>query len=173
MTIDGQTVWLDSLNEGVALQRFVEQYGFSEQWERSAYGIKHAGKYYSPDFELAVDDNGNTARALVEVKEYHRNFTKDIAERMRIIANHYHTDYLFLYAVKKDEWYRLIRQSGIVEPCDPPQRGTLALAKLTKPAHFVTQNHYGRHYNQSFSDGLFSILRSAFIPSKSTRRRKT
>jgi hypothetical protein len=66
VTIDNQTVWLDSNNEEQALRQFIDHYGFSGKWLRPAHGIKHAGKYYSPDFELAINDYGTAARALVE-----------------------------------------------------------------------------------------------------------
>jgi hypothetical protein len=171
ITIDNQTVWLDSNNEEQALRQFINRYGFSGKWSRPIHGIKHVGRYYSPDFELAINDYGNTARAVVEVKEYRRDLTKGIIERMRVVANHYHTDCLFLYAVKKDEWYRIIKKSGIVRPCTPPLPGLLAFAELATPRRFVTRNYYGRRYHQSLSDSILTILRGWLYPPKGRRKR--
>lgn len=167
VTIDGQTVWLDSLNEEIALKRFVQQYGFSGQWARPAIGIKHAGKYYTPDFELAINDYGNTSRALVEVKEYRKNFTKNMAARMCAVASHYHTNCLLLYAVKTDKWYRVIPRSGVVRETTAPQPGKLPLADLFQPKRFETKNYYGRSYHQSWTDSLSPL----FCASSSPRRR--
>jgi hypothetical protein len=157
-TIDGQTVWLDSLNEQMALTRFIEEYGFSNKWKRPTHGIKHAGKFYTPDFELAINDHGQTSRALVEVKEYQRNFTKDMATRMRAVASHYHTDYLLLYAVKTYKWYRV---KSIICETTPPQPGILSLAQLFQPKGFITTNHYGRKYQRSWLDVFLALLRSS------------
>ena len=166
---DGQTVWLDSLNEEIALKQFVEKYGFSEKWTRPSMGIKHAGKYYSPDFELAIDDYGNTSRALVEVKEYRKDFIKDIAARMCTIAHHYHTNSLYLYAVKTDKWYSIVPKSGMVRETTAPQPGELSLSELFQPKRFATKNYYGRIYSQSWIDSMLSLFRSS---STSNRRKR-
>lgn len=172
VTLDGQTVWLDSMNEEIALRRFIEQYGFGGKWERPQYGIKHANRYYSPDFELAINDYSNTSRALVEVKQYRRDFTKDMAGRMCAVAHHYHTDCLLLYAVKTDKWYRVIPGSGIVRDCTPPQPGALDLSELAQPARFVTTNYYGRKYYQSWIDTFTSMFFPAPPPKRRKRRKR-
>ena len=161
LTIDNQTVWLDSLNEATALERFITTYGFSGKWERPEHGIKHAGKFYSPDFELAINHYGNTARALVEVKEYRKNFTKAMVERMCGVASHYATDSLFLYAVKTDKWYRIVQRGGLVRECPAPLPGTLQLSDMKSPSRFVTKNYYGRKYYQSYTDTVLSLFRPA------------
>jgi hypothetical protein len=171
LTLDGQTIWLDSMNEEIALRRFIEQYDFSGKWLRPRHGIKHAGKYYSPDFELSINDYDRTSRALVEVKQYRRDFTMNIARRMRAVAGHYNTNYLFLYAVRKDEWYKLNRQTGEMLPCTPPQPGVLALTDLITPKRYLARNWYGRRYYQSFSDSAFSVFRSVLSPTKPNRYR--
>ncbi len=172
-TIDGQTVWLDSLNEEIALRRFVDQYGFAGKWIRPRHGIRHAGKLYSPDFELAVDENGNTSRALVEVKQYRRDFTKDIARRMSAVAGHYNTNRLYLYTVIKDEWFMLDVRTSLLNPCGPPSAGSLDISRLMVPGRYVSYNWYGRKYYRSFSDVTLSVLWQLLTPApRKTRRRK-
>ncbi|HEY4160741.1 MAG TPA: hypothetical protein VGM08_01640 [Candidatus Saccharimonadales bacterium] len=165
--IDSQVAWLDSLNEEVALGRFIEQYGFSGKWERPVIGIKHAHQFYTPDFELAIADGKRTSRAIVEVKEYKRDCTKATRERMCAVAGHYPTRDLFVYAVKKDEWWRINAKSGLLETSPAPVSGNLNVSELVTPLRFITHNYYGRRYYQSFSDSLFSSF------SSSSKRRNT
>ncbi len=171
LTIDGQTVWLDSLNEAIALQRFIDKYGFSDKWVRPTYGVKHAGKYYSPDFELAVNDYSHTSRALIEVKQYRRDFTKNMVERMCAVASHYNTKHLFLYTVKNDKWYKVYKHNGMLQECSPPSPGTINLHDLFMPKRYLVRNWYGRRYYQGFSDGAFSLLRNVLTPAKPRRHR--
>jgi hypothetical protein len=170
-TIDGQTIWLDSLTEETALRRFIEGYDFGNKWLRPKYGIKHKDKYYSPDFELAVDDLGNTARALVEVKQYRKNFTNDICDRMCAVAAHYNTQCLFLYAAVKDEWYQIDHFNSRIEPCEAPAPGKLNISDLRYPKRYLSSNWYGRHYYQSFSDAILTELRKIVFPSKPRRKK--
>ncbi|TAH31657.1 hypothetical protein EYC59_06490 [Candidatus Saccharibacteria bacterium] len=169
ITIDGQKVWLDSLNEAIALQRLIEQYGFSGKWERPAIGIKHSNKFYTPDFELAVADNNfdRTSRAILEVKQYRRECVKDTRERMCAIAKHYQTERIYLYAVKKDEWFRISSDDNSIASCEPPLPGVLNVSQLWKPMRFATTNYYGRQYYQGFFNSVFTP------DSKPKRRRKT
>lgn len=156
--IDGQSVWLDSLTEQQALINLIDKHGFSGKWLRPRFGIKHAGKFYSPDFELAVDDYGNTARALLEVKQYRKDFTKTMAERMCAVARHYHSKQLYLYAAKSGKWYKILSPKAIRE-CRPPLPGKLPLSELLQPKRMVVKNYHGRRYYQSLSDKLLSFFR--------------
>lgn len=167
LSVDGQTIWLDSMTEEIALCRFIDQYGFAGKWERPQFGIKHLGKFYTPDFELAIEDGTRTSRALVEVKQYKRDCVKNICERMRAVAGHYFTKDVFLYTASKDEWYQLNIRTGELELCSPPRPGRLNMVELAKPWHFKVSNFYGRRYRRSFWDVFFSLLSP-----KSNRRRR-
>lgn len=159
-SIDGQTVWLDSLNEAIALDRFVNQYGFSGKWDRPQFGVMHGGKQYTPDFELAVQDGSFTSRAIVEVKEYKRDCLKATRQRMCTIARHYNTKHVFLYAVKKDEWFGIDADTTELIPCLAPLPGNTPVAQLYKPMRFKTTNYYGRTYYQSYMDSFLSPLQT-------------
>lgn len=163
VTLDGQTVWLDSMNEEIALRRLIENHGFSGKWERPIYGIKQAGKYYSPDFEIAVDDYGRTSLALVEVKQYKKDFTTGMLKRFRVAARHYRTDYLFLYVVSSDSWHRIPQRGGSPQRCNPPLPGRLPISTLFRPKSLVVRNWYGRRYRQSYSDIASSLIRKIFL----------
>ena len=172
LAIDGQFIWLDSLNEEIALRRFIDQYGFNGKWERPKHGVKHAGKSYTADFELAVNDYGRTSRAIVEVKQYRKDFTTGMAERMRVLADHYRTDCLFLYVTKSDAWFKLMPRNGMVRPCTPPQPGEQYLTELSLPRRFLTRNYFGRKYYQSFGDKFLASLNTFLFSFTATSRRK-
>ncbi len=157
VTIDGQTVWLDSKTEFKALEQFITKYNFSGQWLRPQLGIKHVGKTYTPDFELAVDDFGRTARAIIEVKQYRKDLTKGIAKRMCITARHYHTKYIYLFTTEGKNWYKII-SPNVIRKCSAPLPGKIPIAQLSKPKSLKTKNYYGRTYHQNLSDRIFSLI---------------
>lgn len=157
--IEGKTIWLDSLNEYVALQRIIGEYNFVNRWHRPDVGIKQAGLYYTPDFELAIDDNGNTARALVEVKQYRKELSIRTSYRMRVAAWHYRSDFIYLYAVKSDKWYKVGRRDGAVRQCSAPLPGKNEISRLWKPKRIIVRNSHGRRYYQSYVDIVLSIIR--------------
>lgn len=158
-TIDGQAVWLDSLNESIALTRIIDTYGFTGRWLRPRYGVKHAHCMYTPDFELSVRYGNNSVRALVEIKEYKRDLTKSTIRRISVTSRHYLTDRLYLYAVKTDRWYEICKRSGGLTLCPAPHPGALPVERLFVPLRFVTRSYHGRKYYRSFGDVAGSILK--------------
>jgi hypothetical protein len=172
--VEGQHIQLDSQNEDIALNRFIEQYGFHGQWIRPNYGLRHARVWYRHDFELAVDDFGKTARAIIEVKQTRKDFKIETARRMRTVARHYNSDFIYLYATISDKWYRISTHNKLtVSACQPPVPGTMPIRNLYKPWRYPVWDIHGNRYYQSVSNGFSGALRRSLgFDSHSRRKRK-
>jgi hypothetical protein len=158
--VEDQNVHLDSENEEVALNRFVERYGFHGQWIRPNFGLKHAGVRYRHDFELAIDDFGKTGRAIVEVKQTREDFKLETARRMRTVARHYNSDFIYLYATTPDKWYQISTHGELaVKACAPPMPGAMPIRDLYKPLRYPVWDNHGNKYYQSVSNGISGALR--------------
>jgi hypothetical protein len=180
ITIDGKTIRVDS-NQEEDLIKWLEENGFHDKWRRLATGL-HVGKYnYTPDIEASVFLDGMTTRAIVESKPAVSFLGENQSERMRGIAQHYHTELFLLFAHDTKKWYRIDKSSGDVREFGVPIPGKLPAKKLYNPFTKKAPGVHGHTYRQRLQigkmvtllamDGIVAGLRAVFTPRKTRRRR--
>jgi len=149
VTIDGQSVWVDSQTEARFLQ-YLESKGFSGRWRRTEKGISVGRDNYTPDVELSVQFNGRTHRAIVEVKPTISAFNPYISRRMRGISKHYFSELFLLFVDDAHMWYRIDKRTGELTAFDEPTPGDIPIKRLYKPLIKQGPRIYSHSYVQRF-----------------------
>lgn len=169
---DGKPVSFDSQTEA-RMAMWLEQHGFQNRWRRIATGAANGGSHYTGDFELAVQHNGKTKRAILEVKPHKEALTPNIIQRMHGVASYYNTDLLLLYADSTNSWHYIDRHSARLIDCIAPLPGTKPLNKLSKPISLTAEKHAGRYYNRKLNPlGWLADLVIGIIQGPKPKRRK-
>lgn len=148
--ISGKRLWVDSQLEAKVL-RWLEANGFADRWDKTNMGAVIGKSRYTPDIELAVELDGTTHRAIVEIKPYITAFRAKDIRRMQGIAGYYKTKLLLLYADREKSWYRIDTKTGEQSSFDTPIPGHLPIKSLPK-SFSLTSQISGKHaYHRPFS----------------------
>lgn len=130
--INGISIEFDSnLEERVA--RWFEANGYQGRWRRLPTGVAVGEARYTPDFELSVEENGKSHRALVEVKPSRMELTPYIIRRMIAVSAHYFTDILLVYIDKEYSWLRIDKATAAVQAVSLPLPGRIPITELYSP----------------------------------------
>ena len=177
--IGGKVVRVDSLLEERVIRAF-EENGYAGRWFKPIVGINVGLKRYTPDLELSVQENGQTHRALVEIKPAVSFFTPDISKRMRGVAKYYHSKILLLYADTEKAWFRIDIKTGRLDPCHVPPPGEIPISKLWRPAYAKAPRAYSHLYKRRLGvtvahkslNIISEIIAAVFMGPGQARRRK-
>jgi len=165
--------------EAKIIARLVEN-GFSLKWRRTKSGISFGASRYTPDLELSVMHNGESMRAIVELKAFSAaEFKLKDRERMLAAANFYYRAIPLLYIETAKQWF-YIEKNGDLTKINAPTPGLLNITQLPKPRLTIPIfNRYGRTYSslpsnlalRKLADGLQFGVNIFFRPMKRRRRK--
>ncbi|HXH26857.1 MAG TPA: hypothetical protein VNG90_03095 [Candidatus Acidoferrum sp.] len=180
--INGQLIKFDSNLEEKVVKWLVE-HGYQNHWRRMDRGLNVKRFNYTPDLELALQIDGQTHRALVEIKPRFEFLSADIARRMAGVAKHYFTDTLLVYVDQGQAWYRLDLKTLNLVPTILPPPGAIPINKLRESWKINAKSVYSHHYVKRVEwekwplvllggamKALLLLLGSIVGPSKPTKR---